>query len=81
MKYVIVEDLSTGLELPIIFNEIFDHIRMVPEGCKAISAGTVSFDYDGEKVIVNPYGMSRTLDLKYRPTVDQGILQKTLDKY
>lgn len=54
---------------------------MVPEGCKAVSAGTVSFDYDGEKVIVNAYGMSTTLDLKYRPTVDQGILQKTLDKY
>lgn len=69
LKYIILVEL--GIECPIVFPEIIDHIAMVPFGRKAISAGFCEIADAGAKV----FGISTSLKLSHRPE-DEEILNQ-----
>jgi hypothetical protein len=72
MKYIIVEDRGTGLELGIIFSEYLNH-RDVAGDQKVTGAGFCGF-VDGKCLA---WGESIGLGIKARPQ-DEKILNKSL---
>ena len=85
-KYVIIE--HNGLDLPIIFNQIFNHSDFKDVG-HIVSAGFVRitevkevagmFEMHSEPVAVC-YGESTTLKLKSRPMLDAEAIKRGFRK-
>lgn len=85
-KYVIIE--HNGLDLPIIFNQIFNHSDFKDVG-HIVSAGFVRiteikevdtmFTIEYQPVVVC-YGESTTLKMKSRPDVDAEVIKRGFRK-
>jgi hypothetical protein len=72
-KYVIVEVF--GLEVPIVFSPLIEHVAIAPN-LKKVSAGFCNCE-EYEKVF-NVYGESQSLKLKSRPE-DADLLNDSLE--
>lgn len=82
MKYVIVSD-STGLEIPIIFPNVAQHIEMVPAGVNVIAAGECGL-YSGEEGTypkASCWGQSYSLRVKSRGKEDEALINKAIENY
>jgi hypothetical protein len=72
-KYLIVEHF--GIELPIIFNPILDHVAVATAFVKICSAGFCVQDLDGKYTV---WGKSVGLKISSRPG-DEKILNENLE--
>lgn len=75
LKYIIVE--NGGLEMPIIFNETFNHSFIAEPHRKVVSAGFVILTRDGQ---VSAYGKSTTLGIDSRETDSELIKREILSE-
>jgi len=63
MKYIIMK--SAGIEAPILFHPILQHVDVVKDKSKVVSAGFCKLDKKDGSIEVS--GFSQTLDLGNRP--------------
>lgn len=83
MKYLILET-PDGLEVPIVFGDVCQHIDMIPNGMKPISGGQCDLytrtENNSTIVDVDCYGQSTSLGLKPRATKDAQVIRRELNR-
>ena len=78
-KYLIIS--KEGVEIPVIFSDLIQHVSIIPNGYEAVSGGFVQiYTYDNGEVAVCCFGQSVSAGVKSREEHDAEIIERHILK-